>query len=174
MRKVICDRCGRDISDHANAGYISVVWRPIKGPDELSENPYEDYDFCEDCLKDIVRVIDFKEIAVVPEDPEDEEPGADPDPGEPAVKEKEPSRKRKAPAQLPEPKKMPVDPEKLRELVKAGKKTKEIAEFFGIPESSAYNYVRAFKREFNQGFTGGGILGGAGNALNAGRSAGYD
>ena len=123
MRKVICDRCGRDISDYDNTGYISVVWRPVKGPDEMSENPYEDYDFCEDCLKDIVRVIDFKVVAA-PEEPENEEPGADPDPEESEVIEKI--------AQAPAPKKKPIDKGKVGALARAGWPPKKIADEMGV------------------------------------------
>ena len=119
MRKIICDSCGRDISDYDNTGYISVVWRPIKGPDELSENPYEDYDFCEDCLKDIVRVIDFKVVAA----PEDEEPENE----EPEDEEEAAERIRQAQA----PKK-PVDKGKVGALARAGWPLKKIAEEMGV------------------------------------------
>lgn len=61
MRKITCDRCGKDISDYGNTGYVSVNWRPVRGDDGLVvDNPFEDRDFCEDCMDEIKAFVDKK------------------------------------------------------------------------------------------------------------------
>lgn len=58
MRKIICDRCGKDISDYGNTGYVSVNWRPVRGDDGLvMDTPFEDRDFCTDCMREITAFI---------------------------------------------------------------------------------------------------------------------
>ena len=61
MRIIRCDRCGKDISDYDNTGYVSVNWRPVCGDDGLVvDNPFEDRDFCEDCMDEIKAFVDKK------------------------------------------------------------------------------------------------------------------
>ena len=75
MRKIICDRCGAEITGD-RIGYVEVNWRAASDNSFLKENPYEHSDFCEKCMKDIVSVIDFKILSAPKEeeqDPEEEE-----------------------------------------------------------------------------------------------------
>lgn len=150
MRKIICDRCGAEITGD-RIGYVAAGWRAPSDNSFLNKNPYEHADFCEKCMKDIVSVIDFKIISA----PEEEEQ----DPEEEETVE----RIQKTPARPT----APPDFGKIRELVKAGKSTKEISEIIGKSYNQTYRYIQALKKEYNQGFTGGGVCGGAGNALHA-------
>ena len=76
MRKIICDRCGAEIVGD-RLGYIAFNWRSLAhGSLMLPMSPYEDYDFCEDCMAEIKAVIDNTQP-----DPESE-PEADEDPEE--------------------------------------------------------------------------------------------
>lgn len=55
MRIVKCDRCGKTFpADSDNSGYIKMGWRSIRGADlYIDPNPYEDFDFCEECMEEI-------------------------------------------------------------------------------------------------------------------------
>lgn len=128
MRKIICDRCGADITAAEKTGYISMNWRAARGGDLVSKNPYEDCDFCQACMEDIVKVIDFKIVPAreetdsgntreegrsIPVEPDDEE--------EIEVVERikgNPKRK--------------IDKGKVGALAKAGWSNKDIASEMGI------------------------------------------
>lgn len=58
MRKILCDRCGAEIPLKSRIGYVAVNWRAPSDESLMYENPYEGYDFCEQCMHDIVEVID--------------------------------------------------------------------------------------------------------------------
>lgn len=58
MRKILCDRCGQEIQLTSRIGYVAVNWRAPSDESLMYENPYEGYDFCEQCMHDIVEVID--------------------------------------------------------------------------------------------------------------------
>ena len=51
MRKIICDRCGAEITGD-RIGYVAVNWRAVSDNSFLTESPYEHADFCEKCMKD--------------------------------------------------------------------------------------------------------------------------
>lgn len=102
-------------------------------------------------MKDIVSVIDFKILSAPKEEEQDPE------------EEETVERIQSTPARVT----TPPDFGKIRELVKAGKSTKEISEIIGKSYNQTYRYIQALKKEYNQGFTGGGVCGGAGNALHA-------
>lgn len=150
MRKIICDRCSAEITGD-RIGYVAVNWRSASDNSLMQDNPYEEADFCEKCMEDIARVIDFKILSA----PEEEEQ----DPEEEETIERIQSTPARPTA--------PPDFGKIRELVKAGKTTKEISEIIGKSYNQTYRYIQALKKEYNQGFTGGGVCGGAGNALHA-------
>ena len=151
MRKIICDRCGAEIPNGTRIGYVAVNWRAASDNSLMQDNPYEEADFCEKCMEDIARVIDFKIISAPEEEELDQE------------EEEVVERIQKTPARAT----TPPDFGKIRELVKAGKSTKEISEIIGKSYNQTYRYIQALKKEYNQGFTGGGVCGGAGNALHA-------
>ena len=172
MRCVICDRCKRVIGKDEKIGYISVNWRKEAGGDLMQPNPYEEYDFCETCIKQIVAVIDRIDVRgpviitpaledvekfemvlneLSPEKyelnpvEEEEEEEAEEEPKEDA--EEEPVGRL---ADTPKPS-HGVNLRELRELVKAGKKPKEIAEHFGITVASFYNYRKRAEALWNAG-----------------------
>ena len=70
MRKIICDRCGAEIPNGTRIGYVAVNWKAASDNSLMQDNPYENADFCEKCMEDIARVIDFKILSA----PEEEEP----------------------------------------------------------------------------------------------------
>lgn len=154
MRQIICDRCKAVITGD-RIGYVAVNWRARSDDSFMKDNPYEEADFCEKCMEDIARVIDFKIIPA----PEEEEP----DQEEEEVVERIQSTPARSTA--------PPDFGKIRELVKAGKSIKEISEIIGKSYNQTYRYIQAMKKEYDRGFAGGGVCGGAGNALNAPKEA---
>ena len=171
MRKILCDRCGQEIPLTSKIGYVAVNWRAPSDESLMYENPYEGYDFCEQCMHDIVEVIDnvvlcqeedkteqetpeelarrfvnaMKEVsAPEPEEPEEAESGSEEDgtgPEETKVVEQDQEEPVGRLADNPPPKQF-VNLRELRELVKAGKKPKEIAEHFNISLASYYNYKK--------------------------------
>lgn len=73
MRKIICDRCGAEITGN-RIGYVAVNWRSASDNSLMQDNPYETADFCEACMRRIALVIDGKLGTVVYEDmPEEPE-----------------------------------------------------------------------------------------------------
>lgn len=180
MRKILCDRCGAEIPLNSKIGYVAVNWRAPSDESLMYENPYEGYDFCEQCMHDIVEVIDnvvmcqeedkteqetpeelarrfvnaMKEVsAPEPEEPEEAEIGSEEAAQEPE-KTKMVEQDQEEPvgrlADNPPPKQF-VNLRELRELVKAGKKPKEIAEHFGISLASYYNYKKKAEAMWNAG-----------------------
>lgn len=180
MRKILCDRCGQEIPLKSRIGYVAVNWRAPSDESLMYENPYEGYDFCEQCMHDIVEVIDnvvlcqeedkteqetpeelarrfvnaMKEVyALEPEEPEEAESGSDEDKTgaeETKVVEQDQEKPEERLADNPPPKQF-VNLRELRELVKAGKKPKEIAEHFGISLASYYNYKKKAEAMWNAG-----------------------
>lgn len=222
MRKILCDRCGAEIPLTSKIGYVAVNWRAPSDGSLMYENRYEGYDFCEQCMEDIIEVIDsicahsevikqeeetpeelarkfvnaMKEVsAPEPEEPEEAESGSEtavePDiqgAVEKTVKNTEAAveawknmtqsadaaaegvqamaaeARQTAPLEFPEdpeepvgrladnpPPKQFVNLRELRELVKAGKKPKEIAGHFGISVASYYNYRKKAEAMWNAG-----------------------
>lgn len=114
MRPIICDRCKAEITGQ-RIGYVAVNWRARSDDSFMQDNPYERCDFCEKCMEDIARVIDFKILAA----PEDEEP----DPEEEETVERIQSTPARPTA--------PPDFGKIRELIKEGRASRR------SPRSSA-------------------------------------
>lgn len=157
MRIVVCDRCGRKIQNGEMIGSVAVnMRREYQGP-MVKANPYSECDFCEDCMREIVTLIDTNPYA----DPEEEEPEEEdeteqkPDPAEEEEAEEEAEEDAEEEpvgrlADTPKPS-HGVNLRELRELVKAGKKPKEIAEHFGITVASFYNYRKRAEALWNAG-----------------------
>ena len=115
MRKIICDRCGKEITSD-RIGYVAATWRSRSDNSFMQLSPYEDADFCEDCTKDIVSIIDYHvkvevEEAVIDADPEEEKPVEQP--------QKVPVKKA-------------VDKGKVSALAMAGWSMKKIADEMGV------------------------------------------
>ena len=58
MRLIKCDRCGADIpSNQESVGYVSVNMRDVETDDLLENNPFEHWDLCDNCMKEIHECI---------------------------------------------------------------------------------------------------------------------
>ena len=177
MRVIICDRCGEKIPDGTKIGYVSANWREGYEGDLIMPNPYEKWDLCEDCMKKIALLIDGTiDVQLEPEalpaeayahvealteamekemqepedaDPEDEEDEED-DGEDEDTEDPEEAEAISRMAGNPPPGQR-VNLRELRELVKAGKKPKEIADHFGISVASYYNYRKKAERLYITG-----------------------
>lgn len=58
MRKITCDRCGAEIPKGTPPGYICIQ-HEVDGA-LAGDNPFEGWDLCESCLKEIITFIDKK------------------------------------------------------------------------------------------------------------------
>lgn len=157
MRIVVCDRCGRRIEDGEMIGSVAVnMRREYQGP-MVKANPYSECDFCEDCMREIVALIDADpyqepeeepEAEETPEEPEAEaEPEADPEP-EP---EPEPGDMESGSIIVTNNMRQYIDLRELRELVKAGKKPQEIADHFGISLQKYYSARKKAEKLYIEG-----------------------
>lgn len=59
-RKIICDRCGAEITSRPKLGYIALNYRDPKSGDLLDNNILEESDFCETCMHEITEYIGQK------------------------------------------------------------------------------------------------------------------
>lgn len=113
MRKIICDRCGAEITGD-RIGYVAAGWKAPSDNSFLNKNPYEHADFCEFCMNVIVACID--NVDIVREEPEAVE--------DPVEEEPEPVKKA--------PQKKTVDKGKVGALSKAGWSNAKIADEMGV------------------------------------------
>ena len=58
MRKITCDRCGAEIPKGTPPGYVCIQ-HEVDGA-LVGDNPFEGWDLCEGCLKEIIAFIDKK------------------------------------------------------------------------------------------------------------------
>lgn len=67
MRIIRCDRCGREISltEDVKIGYIDVTWRDLERDDIDDSNPFETWDFCEECVEKIKAFVRKEEKPVL-------------------------------------------------------------------------------------------------------------
>lgn len=153
MRKIICDRCGAEITGN-RIGYVAAGWRAPSDNSFLNKNPYEHMDFCEDCMNSIVAFIDG--VDIVREEPEAVE---DPIEGEPetveGTVEEEPEEDEEEDENAlwedeekpePKPEKKPVRKKgvnyaRLRSMIKDGMSNETIAENLGLTMKQFY-YAR--------------------------------
>lgn len=157
MRIVVCDRCGRRIQDGEMIGYISVTMREEYDGHPTKDNPYAGCDFCEDCMREIVALIDADPYQEPEEEPEAEEtpeepeaaaePEADPEP-EP---EPEPGDMESGSIIVTNNMRQYMDLRELRELVKEGKTPQEIADHFGITVKKYYYYRKKAEKLYIEG-----------------------
>lgn len=150
MRKITCDRCGAEIPKGTPPGYIGLQ-HEVDGT-LVGDNPFEGWDFCENCLKEIIAFIDKKK-------PEDEERclEAAPEPEEEAnpepVEQEEGEGRCFEAAPDPEPPKeyKGVNLRRLRELVKEGKSAQEIAAELGCSVAMYYKHRKRAEALYNAG-----------------------
>lgn len=55
MIKIVCNRCGKEIS--GNAGYIAWNFRDHISGDMVDQNIFENCDYCEKCMEEIMEFI---------------------------------------------------------------------------------------------------------------------
>ena len=155
MRKIICDRCGAEITG-PRIGYLAANWRLASDDSLMQDNPYEEKDFCENCMKNILLVIDNKietDPEPVEEDPEEpEEDDVDEDPEEDQEEEEEEEKPEPIPKHLPPvTTSKGVNLRKLRELVKEGKTAQQIADELGCSVASYYKYRKQAENLWKEG-----------------------
>lgn len=133
MRKIICDRCGSEITGD-RIGYLAATWKSRSDDSFMQPSPYEDYDFCEACMKDVMSVIDFDIIPAPPEPEPEQEPDQDPEEDEEEAEVVARIAETKAPAVKIEKAavKKPVDKGKVGALAKAGWTNVQIANEMNI------------------------------------------
>ena len=56
-RKIVCDRCGKDITALPKLGFIGVSFRDSETGDLLEENPLANMDYCPECMEQITAYI---------------------------------------------------------------------------------------------------------------------
>lgn len=115
MRKtiLICDRCGKEIPEGMNPGYIYLGSRNRESQEVLQDPcEFENNDYCESCLIDIT-----KHIACGAADKKDNKPAVEP--AKPTKAESTPTRRK-------------IDYGKIEALANAGWSSKDIAEEMGM------------------------------------------
>lgn len=118
MRIIRCDRCGKEMpwKDTDNVGHVALRWKDIRTDELAGLNPYEDVEFCDDCMRAIAAFIEQKP-AVVPID---------------------------APAAVEKPKasaKKKIDTGKLQALYEAGWPVPKIADELGCSDKAVYYHL---------------------------------
>ena len=105
MRIIRCDRCGKEMpwKDTDNVGHVALRWKDIRTDELAGLNPYEDVEFCDDCMRAISDFIEKKPAIVAVEPAAVEE------------KPKAPTAKRK------------IDTGKIKALYEAGRTIQWIA-----------------------------------------------
>lgn len=54
MRIIKCDRCGAEIDQaHGTVGYVAMCAQDIRTGDVSDDNPFEGWDFCDNCMQAI-------------------------------------------------------------------------------------------------------------------------
>lgn len=160
MRVILCDRCGARIENTETTGFVTINRRDIKTSDLTASKPdFEDWDFCDDCMKQIEDFVRMK--------PDTAKPRVNPvlvnkfhERNDAAIaklmeQQEEPEKtdhtadKPKATIKKPianGTKYAPLTQEKIdyiKQLVREGKTVKEIVEETGVSDPT----VRRYKRE---------------------------
>ena len=131
MVKVICDKCGAEITKdpiRLNMTYVDVMTGDIEDP--ITSKEQRERDYCELCAKAVLNFAEKKAIVVV------EHPTIKPKKTE--VKETEEDQSK--------PKKK-LDIGKIMALKKAGWSAADIAEELGTTAQSIYSAVHTYKKK---------------------------
>ena len=63
MSRIIkCDRCGEEITTKDRIGYVCVLQKNESGETLAEKNPFDSYDFCQECVKEIVEFASVKKM----------------------------------------------------------------------------------------------------------------
>ena len=142
-----CDRCGKQYlpdADH-RVGYIGMTWKDPETDDlENGVTPYEDCDFCPDCMK---AISDFIEGAVIEEEAPPEVEVVIPKHDDPAEEGGEAPQKGGEPSEHKKTKKSPpkqkgLDRGKIKALHDAGWPASKIADEMGVSTKAIYYHLR--------------------------------
>ena len=117
MRFIRCDRCGKELpwKDTDNVGHVALRWKDIRTDELAGLNPYEDVEFCDDCMRAISDFIEKKPAIVAVEPAAAEKPKA--------------SAKKK------------IDTGKLQALYEAGWPVPKIADELGCSDKAVYYHL---------------------------------
>ena len=118
MRFIRCDRCGKEMpwKDTDNVGHVALRWKDIRTDELAGLNPYEDVEFCDDCMKAISDFIEQKPEVVSLDPPA-------------AVEKPKASAKKK------------IDTGKLQALYEAGWPVPKIADELGCSDKAVYYHL---------------------------------
>ena len=121
MVRILCDRCGKEITD-GKVGYIATNWRCMKDGSLLQDNPHEEKHFCESCMEEIEGfVIKPPENVIKTEENVTEQPKS--------VSKQKASKQKKSNSDSGEQRKRrSIDIGKIMALRNAGWKNKDIAD----------------------------------------------
>lgn len=147
MRKIICDRCGADISKEREYGFIWLNTRDYNvdvSMDEFMESEWSGMDFCEDCMAKIEEFI-LSEPATPTEAPKEEPETVEPE-AEPEA-ETEGEAETAAPAKAKTVKPKELDTNKIKALYKAGWGYRAIADELRSNVSAIGRVIRLAKEE---------------------------
>ena len=144
-RKILCDRCGKDITGLQQIGFVGMSFRDPESGELLQENPLQDMDFCPECM-DAIRAF----VSEMPKLEPKPEPVVTLEEVAELAAKLEPDEKKKQ----PEPKKNPkppgsknVDTGKLLALRRAGWTMQEIADEMKISSATVSYHLSRMKEK---------------------------
>ena len=141
MIKIICDRCGAEIEENENIGYVTINLRDGLHGNLLNDNPLEQNHYCVECMDKIYKFV----MA---------EPVKDPAPEPiPKTKTKPTVKPRDILSTSPEPdkpKRRKIDIGKIMALKNAGWSYQKIGEEMGMSANAVGNAIWAYKKKMTE------------------------
>lgn len=139
-RKIICDRCGTDITGLQQLGFVGMSFRDPESGDLLQENPLQNMDFCPECM-DAIRafISDMPKPEPEPELEPKSEPVVTPEEVAELAAKLEPAEKKKQPGSKTRKK---VDTGTISALYKAGWSLQDIAVEMRITVPEVRGYLK--------------------------------
>lgn len=130
-RLIVCDRCKAQIERRDLTGYVALQWREVKSGDIASgPNAFDEWDFCDECMKELDELIRNKYVIKEPEAEEEQE----------EIEEEDPVEEEPASTQV----KKRVDVGAIKALYEAGLSVKDIAAdpLVRTTETTVYKYIK--------------------------------
>lgn len=143
MIRILCDRCGSDISDSHKIGYIAWNFKEFVIGDLLQENVFENKHYCSDCMEQIHDFISHKAEPLTGSVGASE-PADDEIPSEDEKGEQRDNERAKTATKLAETRKR-VDHGKIRALKNAGWSNKKIADEMHMTPGAVANSLSTHK-----------------------------
>lgn len=138
MVKILCDRCGADISASKKIGYIAWNFREGLGGELMQENAFENSHYCPGCMEKIGSYI--REKCTVSEEIVSKEPENAQKPVEMGQKAEEKPKQRRA-----------IDYGKIMALRDAGWSNEKIADEMHMTKSSVATAISTYKKKHSGG-----------------------